>query len=96
MADDEEGVIRERLYLDKDDPSILRNEMTVTDNSLERPWTVMKRYKKQPTAWWSEDNCVEDQTYVTLGKEVYMVHGDGSLMPMKKGQPPPDLKYFGK
>jgi hypothetical protein len=24
-----------------------------------------------------------------------MVHAeDGSIMPMKKGQPPPDLKYF--
>ncbi len=94
MADDREGAIRERIFLDKNDPGLLRNEMTTIDNALTRPWTVMKTYKKQPTVWWYEDNCVEAQTYVTIGNEVYMVDTDGYLMPMKKGQPPPDLKHF--
>jgi len=29
-----------------------------------------------------------------IGKESYYVSQDGLLMPVKKGQPPPDLRYF--
>jgi len=94
MADDNETIIKERIYLDKSDPSTLRVEMTTIDNSLTRPWTVMKTFKRQPTLWWSEDNCPEGQAHVTIGKEVYFLSADGTIMPMKKDQPPPDLKYF--
>jgi hypothetical protein len=31
---------------------------------------------------------------VHVGKETYWVAGDGNLMPVKKGQAPPDLRYF--
>jgi hypothetical protein len=31
---------------------------------------------------------------VKIGKENYMVSADGFLMPAKKGQKPPDLRYF--
>jgi hypothetical protein len=37
MADDDEGVINERLFLDESNPAILHNEMTTIDNSLTRP-----------------------------------------------------------
>ena len=94
LADDAEGVIREKIYLDRNDPTVLRDEMTTIDTALTRPWTVMKTYKKQPTVWWYEDNCVETQTYATIAGEVYMLDTEGYLMPMKKNQPPPDLKYF--
>ena len=93
MADDTEGVIRERITLDKTD-GLLHDEMTTIDNSLTRPWTVMKTFKRQGKVWWSEDSCIEGQAHVTIGKEVYFLSGDGTIMPMKKGQPPPDLKYF--
>jgi len=33
MADDDEGVITERIYADKRDPGLLRVEMTTIDNS---------------------------------------------------------------
>jgi hypothetical protein len=94
MADDDEGVIKERIYLDKSDPDLLRVEMTTMDNSLTRPWTVMKIFKRQAKVWWSNDNCIEGQAHVTIGKEVYFRSADGTIMPMKKGQAPPDLKYF--
>ena len=99
MADDDEGVIKERLYLDKDDKSILRNEMTTIDNSLTRPWTVMKTYrrvKNAKEAWWGENNCAEGQAHVVIGEETYFLSGDGTIMPMRKEQPPPDLKYFNQ
>jgi len=96
MADDDEGVIKERLFLDKDKPDILHNEIITTDNSLTRPWTVMKNYRRAQKIWWGENNCIEGQTWVTIGKEVYYLSGDGTIMPIKKNQPPPDLKYFEK
>ena len=96
MADDDEGAIKERLFLDKDKPGILHNEMTTTDNSLTRPWTVMKNYRRMRDVVWGENNCIEGQSWVTIGKEVYYLSGDGTIMPIKKNQPPPDLKYFNQ
>jgi hypothetical protein len=94
MADDDNGVIFERLFLDKDNPNILHNEMTAIDNSLTRPWTVMKNYRRAQKVWWGENNCIDGQTWVTIGSQVYYLSGDGTIMPIKKHQPPPDLKYF--
>jgi len=31
---------------------------------------------------------------VFIGNEGYYLSGDGTLMPIRKGQAPPDLKYF--
>src|SRR5438270_4983442 len=90
MADDDDGVIKERLFLDKDNPNLLHNEMTTIDNSLTRPWTVMKNYRRAKKVWWGENNCIEGQAWVTIGKEVYYLSGDGTIMPIKKGQRPPD------
>jgi len=97
MADDYEGVITERLFLDKNDPKLMYNELTTTDNSLTRPWSVVKKYRLMrsgPKMLWGENNCIEGQAWVTIGSEVYYLSGDGTIMPIKKGQAPPDLKYF--
>src|SRR5262245_32535090 len=56
MAGDSEGVIKERMYLSKTNPDILHNEMTTTDNSLTRPWTVMKNYRRIKNVRWEENN----------------------------------------
>jgi hypothetical protein len=97
MSDDHEGVIKERLFLSKDKPDLLHNEMTTFDNSLTRPWTVMKNYRRVQTGEkmsWGENNCIEGQAHVRIGEETYFLSGDGTIMPMRKGQPAPDLKYF--
>jgi hypothetical protein len=52
MAEDDAGVIKERIFLDKNNPNILHDEMTTTDNSLTRPWSVMKNYRRAQTVWW--------------------------------------------
>jgi hypothetical protein len=96
MADDNEGVIKERIYLDKSDPNILHDEMTTTDGSLTRPWTVTKNYRRAPNVIWAEDNCAEGNSHIVVGKEDYFLSGDGVLMPTKKDQTPPDLRYFTK
>jgi hypothetical protein len=37
---------------------------------------------------------VADNQHVIIGKEDYFMSGDGSLMPVRKDQNPPDLRYF--
>jgi hypothetical protein len=91
---DNQSVIKERLALDKADNNILRNEITVIDNALTRPWTVVKRYRRERNVEWYEDLCTENNNHVTVGKEHYFLSGDGYLMPAKKDQSPPDLRYF--
>jgi hypothetical protein len=91
---DNQSVIKERLALDKVDDNILRNEITVIDNALTRPWTVVKRYRRERNVEWYEDLCTENNNHVTVGKEHYFLSGDGYLMPAKKDQQPPDLRYF--
>jgi hypothetical protein len=91
---DNQTVVKERLFLDKDDPDTLRNEITTIDHALTRPWTVMRSYHRSRHPVWTEYDCHEDNRFVRIGKDAYVVSGDGYLMPIKKGQPPPDLKYF--
>jgi hypothetical protein len=70
--------------------------MTTVDNSLTRPWSVVKNYRRLQRDDWVEDNCTEGNNHVVIGKEDYFLSADGLLMPVKKGQPPPDLKYFNQ
>jgi hypothetical protein len=93
---DNETVINERIYLDKADKNTLYDEITVHDHALTRPWTAVKKYVrkavKQPV--WQEAVCAENNPHVVIADEPYMLSADGFLMPAKKDQPPPDLKYF--
>jgi hypothetical protein len=93
---DNQSVFKERIHLDRNDPNLLHDEVTVIDNALARPWTVDKRYKRNsdPLAEWFESVCIEYNGQVFIGRENYYLSGDGFLMPAKKGQAPPDLRYF--
>ena len=97
LHDDNQTIIKERIYLDKTDPNMLHDEITTIDHALTRPWIVTKDYRRTPTnepIWWSETVCAENNVHVTVGDEVYFLSGEGFLMPSKKGQPAPDLRYF--
>jgi len=92
-------VIKERIYLDKSDHNLMHDEITVIDHALTRPWTVDKRYVRtttDPLAQWFESVCVEYNAQIFVGKENYYLSSDGLLMPAKKGQAPPDTRYFDK
>jgi hypothetical protein len=91
---DNQSVIKERLSLAKGNNDILQNEITVIDHALTRPWTVTKNYHRVRKVEWHEDLCSEGNNHVVIGKENYFLSGDGYLMPAKKDQPPPDLRYF--
>jgi hypothetical protein len=93
---DNETVIKERIYVDKVDKNTLYDEITVTDHALTKPWTVVKKYVRKPIKQpvWQEAVCAENNPHVVIADEPYMLSADGFLMPAKKDQAPPDLKYF--
>jgi hypothetical protein len=87
-------VVKERITLDKANPDILRDEITTIDDALTRPWTVTKSYRRQRNPIWIEAICTEANPHLRIGTENYMTSADGYLMPAKKDQSPPDLRYF--
>ena len=94
---DNQTVVKERIYLDKADPNLLYDEITTIDHALTRPWIVTKIYRRLVTdkpIWWREDICAEGNNHVRIGAENYFLSAEGSLMPAKKNQAPPDLRYF--
>jgi hypothetical protein len=94
---DNETVIQERIYLDKANPNLLRDDITATDHALTKPWTVKKTYQRTVTdkpIWYTHAVCGEGNNHVQIGNEHYFRSADGLLMPTKKGQAPPDLRYF--
>jgi len=94
MHKDNQTVVKERIALDKDNPDILVNEITTIDNALTRPWMVIKKYRRERNFIWFENICAEGNAHVSIGKENYMMSADGLLMPARKNQAPPDLRYF--
>jgi hypothetical protein len=91
---DNQTIVKERLYLNKANRDILYNEIAVIDNALTRPWVVKRTYKREPDPIHSEYVCSEGNGQIVIGKENYMTSSDGLLMPVRKDQPPPDLRYF--
>ena len=98
MHKNNKTVVKERIFLDKTNPNILHNEITTIDDALTHPWTITKNYRRDLNVpkpyWWREAICAENNPHIRIGDEVYMVSGDGRLMPIKKNQAPPDLSYF--
>jgi hypothetical protein len=43
---------------------------------------------------WRENTCTEGNSQIVIGNENYLLRADGFLMPAKKNQAPPDLRYF--
>jgi hypothetical protein len=93
---DAQTVVKERIYVDKANAGILLDEITAIDNALTRPWTVTKKYRRDDSPFWFDNNCNENNPHILIGKETYFLSADGYLMPAKKGQAPPDLKYFNQ
>ena len=90
---DNETIVKERLYLDAADSNLFHDQITTFDHALTRPWTVTRGYRRIRHLDWIEDFCGSNQ-YVFLGNETYFLGADGNLMPTKKDQAPPDLRFF--
>ena len=96
LHEDNQTIVKERIFLDKADKDLLHNEMTVIDHALTRPWTVKKSYRRAADAQaeWPEYLCVERTETMRIGGETYRLDKEGYLMPAKKGQKPPSLQFF--
>lgn len=91
---DNQTIVQERFFADKENADILHDEITTIDNALTHPWTILKSYRRERNAIFSEAYCAVDNPHVKIGGENYMLSSEGLLMPSKKGQKPPDLRYF--
>jgi hypothetical protein len=93
---DNQTVVRERISADAQDGNLIHDEITLIDHALTRPWTVTKDYRRNAQArpLWGESPCTDNNAHTRIGSEDYMLSPDGLLMPTKKGQTPPDLRYF--
>jgi hypothetical protein len=91
---DNQSIIKERIYLDKNDKNKLHDEITTIDHALTRPWTIDRVVVREPVPYWVENSCHEANLHVRIGKEEYFLSADDKLMPVRAGQPPPDLSHF--
>jgi hypothetical protein len=89
---DNETIAKERIFLDKDNPNLLHDQITTIDHAFTRPWTVTRSYNRERNPVWTEEPCSEANRYLILGKETYFMTFDRILMPTRKNQPPP--KFF--
>jgi hypothetical protein len=94
LADDNQTIVKERLFLDKANPDLMHNIITIVDGAFTYPWTVDKHYRRERNVLWFEDNCTENNHHVVIGNEGYYVSSEGYLMPTRKGQKPPEMRYF--
>jgi hypothetical protein len=93
---DNQTVIKEKLYLDKANASLLRDDITLIDHALTRPWSVTRSFQRAAAPSWTEYLCAEHNNLVIIRGESFFVREDGDLMPMAKEQRPPDLRNFGQ
>ena len=90
---DNQTVVKERIYLDQA-ADTLNDEVTLIDHAFTRPWTVTRKFKREPKIAWTEYFCGENNNLVNIGTHSYYINFDGKLMPMEKDEPPPELRNF--
>jgi hypothetical protein len=95
---DNQSIVKERIYLDTRDPAVLHDDVTLIDHALTRPWSVSKTYRRNADTHpiWREENCPGVTLLTKIGNELYFKGADGKLLPTRKDQPPPDLRYFNQ
>ena len=93
---DNQSIFKERFHLDKKDANLLHDEITVLDHALTRPWSVDKTFRRSgdPHPYFGQTFCAEGNNQIVIGAENYFLSAEGLLMPAKKDQAPPDLRYF--
>jgi hypothetical protein len=55
---------------------------------------VIRDYARLADPQWVENNCAAENHYVVIKNETYFISADGHLMPTKRNQPAPELRYF--
>jgi hypothetical protein len=96
LHSDNQSIIKERFFFDQVEPGVLHDQITLIDHAFTRPWTILKTYRKSPVKFpsWTEQVCVGTTANQLIGNELYYLSADRELMPTRRDQPPPDLRYF--
>ena len=96
LARDNQSIIKERFHLDRADRNTIYDDITVIDHALTRPWSLTRKATRDanPRPAWRTEECPADNSWVRIGRDAYYMSADGYLMPTRKEQAPPDLKYF--
>jgi hypothetical protein len=91
LHEDNQTIVKERLFRDAKDKSRFHDEVTLIDNAFTRPYTVTNSYTRENNdREWFENNCTESNNHVAIQGQNFFLSADGYLMPSKKGQEPPD------
>jgi hypothetical protein len=90
---DNQTIIKEHMFRDREHPETIHDVMTTIDHALAHPWTIDKAYRPVNRDL-VQNICNVGNMHVQIGNSSYFLSADGLLMPTKKDQPPPDLKYF--
>ena len=64
--------MKEKLYLDKADHNILRDEITTIDHRADAALTVSRFYRRVTNPIYEEYNCTEDNRWITIGDKLYL------------------------
>src|SRR5215467_14724393 len=80
LFSDPDSRVLERISIDKTNANVMLNEITTIDKALTRPWTVIKKYGRDPKEEleWVEDNCSEGNGHVVVQGQGYFLAGDGN------------------
>src|SRR5262249_58337046 len=91
LHEDNQTIVKERIFLDKADKDLLHNEMTVIDHALTHPWTVKKSYRRAADAQAEgpEYLCVERTETMRIGGETYRFDKGGYPSAAQKGPETP-------
>src|SRR5262249_38687556 len=81
---DNETVVKVKIYLDQNDPDILRNDLATYDHALTEPWTVSRFYRHEHSPIYKECPCTEDNRWVTIGGQLYIAGREGYLSRSKR------------
>src|SRR5258705_7386014 len=66
---DNQSTFKERFHLDKNDPNLMHDEITVFDHALTRPWSVDKTFRRSPNPRpnWSLNSCTDGNNQIVIG-----------------------------
>jgi hypothetical protein len=95
LHEDDQTIVREYIHMSREKPELLTDEITTIDHALTRPWTIIRNFQRRAEVKWFEHPCENAYSlHLFIGGENYFSSADGLLMPARKNQPAPDLRYF--
>jgi len=66
LHEDNATIVKEKIYLDRNNSDILHDEITTIDNALSRPWTVDRIYLRVRVPLWIEKNSTNPTRILTI------------------------------